>query len=48
MLTPLSREKPALQPKKEIVKCPKCGETMELQGVTRPNADDYDSDDDSW
>jgi hypothetical protein len=48
MLTPLSREKPQPQPKKEIVKCPKCGQTMELQGATRPNADEYDSDYDSW
>jgi hypothetical protein len=48
MLTPLSRENLQLQPKKEVVKCPKCGQTMELQGVTRPNADDYDSDGDSW
>jgi adenylate kinase family enzyme/ribosomal protein S27E len=48
MLTPLSREKPSIQPKKEVVKCPKCGQTMELVGATRPNADDYDSDDDSW
>jgi len=48
MLTPLSREKPSIQRKKEVVKCPKCGRTMELQGATRPNADDYDSDDDSW
>ncbi|MBE3143582.1 MAG: transposase [Planctomycetes bacterium] len=48
MLTPLSREKVAVQPKKEVVKCPKYGKLMELQGATRPNTDEYDSDDDSW
>ena len=36
-LTPLSREKPKLQPRKELVKCPKCGSTMKLIGVTRPS-----------
>jgi len=37
ILTPLSREKPRLPPRKELVKCPKCGSTMELIGVTRPS-----------
>jgi hypothetical protein len=36
-LTPLSREKPKLQPRKELVKCPKCGSIMKLIGVTRPS-----------
>ena len=36
-LSPLSREKPKLQPRKELVKCPKCGSTMEFVGVTRPS-----------
>lgn len=35
ILTPLSREKPKPQPRKEPVKCPKCGTPMELIGVTR-------------
>lgn len=48
MLTPLSREKPSTQRKKEVIKCPKCGGTMELQGATRPNANEYDPDYDSW
>ena len=48
VLTPLSREKVVFEPKKVIVKCPKCGQTMDLQGATRPNADEYDSDGDSW
>jgi hypothetical protein len=47
MLTPLRREKVAVKPKKEVVKCPKYGKLMELRGVTRPNIDKYDSDDDS-
>jgi len=37
ILTPLSREKPKIQHRKELVKCPKCGSTMELIGVTRPS-----------
>jgi hypothetical protein len=48
MLTPLSREKRVVLPKKEVVKCAKCGQTMELQGATRPNADESDSEYDSW
>jgi hypothetical protein len=36
ILTPLSREKPKLKPRKEPVKCPKCGTPMELIAITRP------------
>jgi hypothetical protein len=44
MFTPLSREKPMLLSRKEVVKCPRCGQTMELMGVTRPNVNEkYDS-----
>ena len=35
ILTPLSRQKPKTKPRKETVKCPKCGSTMQLIGVTR-------------
>jgi adenylate kinase family enzyme len=37
MLTPLSREKPRVQARKEVVGCPKCGSMMDLIGATRPN-----------
>jgi len=37
ILTPLSREKPKPQPRKEPVKCPKCGTPMELIAITRPS-----------
>lgn len=37
ILTPLSRETPKPQPRKEPIKCPKCGSLMELIGVTRPS-----------
>jgi hypothetical protein len=40
MLTPLSREKVRFAPKKEIIKCPRCGQTMDLVGVTRPGYDE--------
>jgi hypothetical protein len=47
MLTPLSREKPRVQTRKEVVKCPKCGSIMDLMGATRPNKieeyEEYDS-----
>jgi ssDNA-binding Zn-finger/Zn-ribbon topoisomerase 1 len=47
MLTPLSREKPAVLPKREVVSCPKCGSAMNLMGATRPNKieeyEEYDS-----
>jgi ribosomal protein S27E len=47
MLTPLSREKPRVQARKEVVKCPKCGSIMDLMGATRPNKieeyEEYDS-----
>jgi len=36
MLTPLSREKLRTQPRKEVVKCPRCGQTMKLLKATRP------------
>lgn len=42
MLTPLSREKPRVEPKKEVVKCPKCGQIMDLMGATRPHEDEDD------
>jgi adenylate kinase family enzyme len=37
ILTSLSREKPKPQPRKEPVKCPKCGATMELIAITKPS-----------
>jgi len=44
MLTPLSREKPRVLPRKEVVKCRRCGQPMELLGATRPNlSKEYDS-----
>ena len=39
MLTPLSREKSMFEPKKEIVKCPKCGQIMDLVSAYRPYGD---------
>jgi len=42
MLTPLSREKPVVQPKKDIVKCPKCGQIMDLVEAYRPYEDEDD------
>ena len=36
MLTPLSREKPNVVRRKEVVVCSKCGQIMDLVGVTRP------------
>ena len=42
VLTPLSREKSLIQRKKEVVKCPMCGQVMDLVGVTRPG---YEEDD---
>jgi hypothetical protein len=35
MLTPLSREKVRFSPKKEVIKWSKCGQIMDLVGVTR-------------
>jgi len=40
MLTPLSREKPAVLPKREVVKCPRCGQPMDLLGATRPSVNE--------
>jgi hypothetical protein len=46
MLTPLSSEKCRVVRKKEVIKCPKCGQIMDFVGVTRPG---YDEDDDfTW
>ncbi len=40
MLTPLSKEKVRYAPKKEVIKCPECGQIMDLVGVTRPGYDE--------
>lgn len=40
VLTPLSREKVVVVRKKEVVKCPKCGQIMDLVGATRPYEDE--------
>jgi hypothetical protein len=42
VLTFLSREKSLIQRKKEVIKCPICGQVMDLVGVTRPG---YEEDD---
>jgi hypothetical protein len=39
MLTPPSREKPKVVRRKEVVVCSKCGQIMDLVGVTRPVED---------
>jgi ribosomal protein S27E len=39
MLTPLSKEEPVFEPKKEIVKCPKCGQIMDCVSAYRPYGD---------
>lgn len=46
VLTPLSREKVVVVRKKEAVKCPKCGQIMDLVGATRPN--EYEDNDFDW
>jgi len=40
MLTPLSRETLSFVRRKEVIKCPRCGQIMELVGVTRPSYDE--------
>ena len=40
MLTPLSREKPVVQTKREVVKCPKCGQIMDFVSAYRPYGDE--------
>jgi hypothetical protein len=42
MLTHLSKEKPVVARKKEVVKCPKFGQIMNLVGANRPNEDEDD------
>ena len=42
VLTSLSREKSLILRKKEVIKCPICGQVMDLVGVTRPG---YEEDD---
>ena len=42
MLTPLSREKRKVVRKKDVIKCPKCGQVMDFVGVTRPGYDEED------
>lgn len=36
MLTPISREKVRFAPKLEVIKCPRCGQIMELVEISRP------------
>lgn len=53
MLTPLSREKVSVERKREVIKCPRCGQAMDLVGATRPDkggGSDYDEwdDDSGW
>lgn len=42
LLTHVSREKRKVVRKKEVIKCPKCGQVMDFVGVTRPG---YEQDD---
>jgi hypothetical protein len=42
MLTPLSREKHKVVRKKEVIKCPKCGQIMDFAGVTRLGYEEID------
>jgi hypothetical protein len=53
MLTPLSREKVSVERKREVIKCPGCGQAMDFVGATRPDKGggrDYDEwdDDSGW
>ena len=40
MLTPLIREERRFELKKEVVKCPKCGQIMDLVSAFRPYGDE--------
>ena len=42
MLTALSREKRCVVRKKEVIKCLKCGQSMDFVGVTRPGYEEID------
>jgi hypothetical protein len=48
MLTPLSREKPVVACMREVVVCRKCGQVMDLVGVTRPVEDEDASGYNEW
>ncbi len=48
MLTPFSREKPVVARKREVVKCRKCGQVMNLVGATRPVEDEDSSGYNEW
>jgi hypothetical protein len=48
MLTPLSREKPNVVRRKEVVVCSKRGQIMDLVGVTRPVEDQNPSGYNGW